>query len=801
MRDVQACAAEYLAHGWKLCRIHPGSKSPLNGGWNDPGKDIRNVEAFTPGHGIGLLHAYSGTCAIDIDAYDVARKFLEARAVALDALLFADDAVRINSGRSNSAKLLYALPEPRVSVNCAPFAATNAKGKPIMKMGLNLRCAAVGGASVQDCLPPTMHPTVGKPYAWEFGICGDWRSLPPLPAELEALWDELSIPVSQSQPTVAVPVGAAPDELARWLKSIDPGCSRAEWVKVGMKIHAEYQGSMAGFALWQDWSSKSAKWDDEARLNMLPYWHGFKLEGRPLATLEYDLRMLPAEPEDFKTVSAETVSEDTTALAEFASPDGTDLIGDLGPAAQIVTENAFEREVRTVLQDWVVLQTGGAKSYYVRPGHPVKEIAKAAGLAGVEIGQEQLRNIFGPYLPPTLIGQRVVPTDPVDVMRRAKWRKTVHRMAFRPGGELNYTSDDGHVYLNAYKPIDVKPVKPTPSQIAPLEWLLARVLDNKDEPTGGTFATWLVRLYAFVLQNPGIKVKWAPLLYSEVQGTGKTTLMQTLPALLFGPQYVKSMVHSILRERFAGAKFDSTWWVCISEMHADTGKVDAKGIANKLKPWITDDTIPIEKKGVDSFEIANYLQLTASSNHADALFIEEGSSDRRWLIGEMYGRQLTTQEMANLNPLFGADFVRHPLAQSWLHWYFKHNVDVRGFNPSEAPPETKAKQRVREESRSVWEDLVFDALETRKAPFDKDVLMPKSLTEELLCGRNVTLAQARRLLVKAGAQQMKRTDEYRTIFSVRNHDLWREAKPREIKDHLLHGTRPFKIVDADKDLI
>ena len=58
-------------------------------------------------------------------------------------------------------------------------------------------------------------------------------------------------------------------------------------------------------------------------------------------------------------------------------------------------------------------------------------------------------------------------------------------------------------------------------------------------------------------------------------------------------------------------------------MKSDEGKVDSKMIANKLKPWITDDHIQIEKKGVDSYEIRNHLQFTAMSNHDDAIFIEE----------------------------------------------------------------------------------------------------------------------------------------------------------------------------------
>jgi hypothetical protein len=799
MTPVQLAVAEYLAHGWRLCRINPGSKGPRDKLWNEPEHFIRSTEGFPLGWGVGLLHAFSGTMALDIDNYPVAKTWLDERGVDLDGLLAADDAVQISSGKIDSAKLIYSMPIPRPGKGCAPFPAFDKNGAPRTALALDFRCATLGGNSQQDALPPTIHPGRGVPYEWRFGIMASWQLLPELPTALEAIWDEIAPPVSTSAPPeVAVPTGAAPERIQAWLDTQDPGMCRNDWVKVGFKLHAEFQGSMDGFKIWQAWSAKSNKWDDEAREKMYPMWKGFRLEGRQLATLETDLREMPAQPSDFPVIP--NVQLEITQ--EFAAPtaDALAAIGEL-----TLDESPFDKAAREMLENHVVYQTGGNKPFFLLPGHPEKSICDAAGLAGAEKTHEQLSSIFAPYMPdkphPKL--RALVRMDALEVLRQAKWRKQVHRMAFNPGGPDEYFDDDGHRYLNAYKPIQVEPVKPTAAQIAPLEWLLRRVLDNKSQPTGGVFASWLVRLYAFVLQNPGVKVKWAPLLYSAEQGTGKTTLMETLPALLFGRQYVKPMVHSVLRERFAGAKFDSTWWVCLSEMHSDAGKVDARTIANKLKPWITDGTIQIEKKGVDSYEIKNHLQFTAVSNHDDALFIEEGSTDRRWLIGEMLGIPLTISEMAFLNPLFGDDFKRDPRAQSWLHWYFKNDVNLIGFNPSESPPETEAKKKVREQSRSVWEDKVFAAFEDMAPPFDKDIVIPRDLTESLLVGQRLTIAQAKTLLRLVGATSLPRTDRHRDVYCVRNRTLWEGATPAEIHTHLQSGLRPFKIEGEDdaNDLI
>ena len=779
---IRAAVTEYIAHGWKVCRINPGSKGPRDPEWNAPDHHIRGPEGFPVGYGVGLLHAYSGTMALDIDNYPVARTWLAARGVDLDELMLADDAVQIRSGKPDSAKLLYAC-AARPGVACAEYPSTDKAGKPRKAMALDFRCATANGNSQQDALPPTIHPGRGTPYEWVLGCFGAWQQLPPLPAALEAIWDELKAPATTAPHQVALGGAAAPTEIERWLRGQDPGMCRADWVKVGMKLHAEYQGSQDGFLVWQRWSSGSVKWDDEARNAMFGIWKGFKLEGRALVTLDADVRELPAEADEFPIVEkvAESVQSHPTALHDI--------------------ETAIERELRTILKDYVVVQTGGGKRYFLMPGHPEPSIATAAGLAGVELGTDQLDTVFGPYLPSMVKGKQVFIPNASDVLKQAKWRRQVHRVGFHPGGPESYVEGDGHAYLNAYKAIPVEPVKPTESQIAPLLWLLRRVLDDHSAPTGGVFAQWLVRLYAFVLRNPGVKVKWAPLLYSAEQGTGKTTLMETLPALLFGRQYVKPMVHTVLRERFAGAQFDSTWWCCLTEMHSDAGKVDARTIANKLKPWITDHTIQIEKKGVDSYEIANHLQFTAVSNHDDALFIEEGSTDRRWLVGEMLGEALSPQDMALLNPLFGDDHKRDPRAQSWLHWYFRNSVDISGFNPSEPPPETLAKQAVREHSRSVWEDKVYYAWDNRSPPFDKEIIQPIDLTEGLLIGKGVTISQARSLLRKLGIKQQRRIDSMRYWFTTTNHDQWAKQKPSDIKGYLRGGPRPFSPVDDGSDLM
>jgi len=184
-------AVDYLQHGWALCRIPAGQKGPESKGWNLEPNAIREPAVLNGWTGnVGLLHAWSRTCALDIDKYTEAHAWLEARGVDLDGLMAAEDAVQIVSGRPGSAKLLYRLPvgvEPLPSLQVKdPQADPQSRAK---STWLELRCASSAGQTVQDVLPPSVHPGTGKPYRW--GGEGDWRALPEIPASLLALWRAL----------------------------------------------------------------------------------------------------------------------------------------------------------------------------------------------------------------------------------------------------------------------------------------------------------------------------------------------------------------------------------------------------------------------------------------------------------------------------------------------------------------------------------------------------------------------------------------------------------------------------------
>lgn len=282
---------DYLDAGFVLVPIPKGSKGPEGlaaKGWNKRERCV--VPADWTGN-IGLAHAYSGTCAIDIDDLEAAAAWLAARGVMLGALLDEPEAVRISSGRANRAKLIYRLTVPLNS-------------KKIIEDKRNIidfRCASSTGTTVQDVLPPSIHPDTGKPYTWEYAdeLIGDWRALPLIPQALLDIWTGLL--TQQSAPSVGKESTVDITELRTLLADHDPDCDRDAWVETLAIIHYETAGSEEGLKLADEWSAKGEKY--KGLKDVRTRWRSFHLDHANPKTAN-SLRVdKPASPDDFEVVT------------------------------------------------------------------------------------------------------------------------------------------------------------------------------------------------------------------------------------------------------------------------------------------------------------------------------------------------------------------------------------------------------------------------------------------------------------------------------------------------------------------
>ena len=257
----------YIRHGWKLVPIPPGTKGPRAFGWNKPDQNLTSQADLPAGWGIGLAHAWSSTMALDIDNWEEAVQLLAEGGVDLAAYYAAPDAVIIDSGRENRGKLLFQMPEG--------YALATKKIVGAQGAIYELRCATSANLTVQDVLPPTIHPDTKQPYRWA-GL-GHWTRLPMIPAPLLALWEKMITQEKQHNIPVSNTIDASWSEIRQALEHIDPSCGYQEWITAGMALH--WAGTHTGatdqaLILWNEWSQGSDKYPGERAI--FSHWTSFK---------------------------------------------------------------------------------------------------------------------------------------------------------------------------------------------------------------------------------------------------------------------------------------------------------------------------------------------------------------------------------------------------------------------------------------------------------------------------------------------------------------------------------------------
>lgn len=327
-----------------------------------------------------------------------------------------------------------------------------------------------------------------------------------------------------------------------------------------------------------------------------------------------------------------------------------------------------------------------------------------------------------------------------------------HGLCFRPeraSGALIH--EEGQVLLNTYVPIETLA---TDGDAGPFLDFLAKLLpDERDRAI-------LLSYMAAMVQNPGRKFQWWPALQGT-KGNGKSLILRVLSHAV-GHRYTH--LANVAKMARGGANFNA-WvqgnlFVGLEEVYV----ANRRDFLEEFKPYVTNDRLPYEKKGIDETTGDNRCNGLALTNHRDGLPIDD--DERRYAI--FY----TAQQIAGDLIRDGMDGSYFPDLYDWLYGreryehlgpnyglavvngYLRKYVPVAEFNPAGLcvrAPETSSTAAALVASRGRAEQEIIEAAEQGRPGFANGWVSSKAV-DDLLDRMRITVPRAKRrdMLVRLG---------------------------------------------------
>lgn len=329
---------------------------------------------------------------------------------------------------------------------------------------------------------------------------------------------------------------------------------------------------------------------------------------------------------------------------------------------------------------------------------------------GAFLKPEQFRAVYGGY---------VFAVDGIaDKTTRSAWEAFSENQAwdfpkvmttcFRP--ELpsgRVVEEESQTKLNTYVPILTEQRDGDP---APFLDLIARLLPNEDD------RRILLSYMAAVVQYPGVKFQWCPLLQGA-EGNGKTLILKTITHAI-GHRYTHL---PNANELGAGGQKFNQWlrnklFIGIEEIYVS----DRREVTEALKPLITNDRVEIQGKGSDQITDDNRANFIMMSNHKDAMRVSFDS--RRYAV--FYTAQQSAMDLTR-DGMDGEYFPKlyewcrregYAIVNKWLHEY-EIPDELNPATKCQRAPQTSSTQEAVALSMGAVEQEVMEAVDENRPGF------------------------------------------------------------------------------------
>lgn len=249
---------------------------------------------------------------------------------------------------------------------------------------------------------------------------------------------------------------------------------------------------------------------------------------------------------------------------------------------------------------------------------------------------------------------------------------------------------------------------------------------------------YIVQWAAWAVQNPGEPAEVA-LVFKGGKGTGKGTFCRWLK-ILFGQHGLQIFSAEHISGRFNGHLQD-----CVLLFADEAIAPNDRNAEAILKGFLTEPTLPMERKGYDVTQVPNHLHVVMASN--SDWVVPASGDERRFAVFEVSNEKTGQHDwFERLN-----EEMENGGAKAMLH--FLLNLNLGGWHPRKNIPENSALTDQRIQSLRGPEKIWFNWLSTADTPcklIDRTPCIPTTTFAELA---HINVTAAGRFLSDMGFQK------------------------------------------------
>jgi hypothetical protein len=265
------------------------------------------------------------------------------------------------------------------------------------------------------------------------------------------------------------------------------------------------------------------------------------------------------------------------------------------------------------------------------------------------------------------------------------------------GGQVeSFTYDPGHptgVLQNRFNSHMAPNIRRTPGDASMLIDYFSHLMPAEAD------RHHVMRWVATYIARPGTRMSYGLLLASKAQGVGKTWLAERILGPISGARNVSFPSEQDIKDKYT-AWIGEKRLIAVEEIYSG----DKHEIYNKLKPYITQNTIPVRRLYTGAYDAPNFAHFILTSNASVPMPL--APHDRRWLVPRVTEERRAREFWTAFLRWLESDGLS--ITIDWAHRFVEEHGAVQ---PGDIAPDTDRKAEMIGDAVSDIDKIIRDAVD------------------------------------------------------------------------------------------